>query len=195
MSLTKANIARTIAVLFLFGAIVGNGYNSLHAHLGTLPITASHPSPLTDWSSYLLFGFAAVGIGMLTLLFDHKLRKESRVTSWLNAIGALALLGMFYFLSACMFLSNTAIFIILAVGFVLSVLLYDRHGYALLAALLIAIIGTTAEVLQVYYHSYYYARPQIMGVTYWLPLLYGMSSITTGQLARALAWRKEEMKY
>ena len=86
-----------------------------------------------------------------------------------------------------MFLPNTLIFFVLAGGFILSVFLYDRSGYALLAALLVAIAGTTAEVLQVYYHLYYYARPQVMGVTYWLPLLYGLSSITTGQLARALA--------
>ncbi|MCW3125466.1 MAG: hypothetical protein JWO03_1124 [Bacteroidetes bacterium] len=180
---------RTALALFLFGAIVGNGYNSLHAFMGAIPITDVHSNPLMDWSSYLLFGFAGVSIGMLTIFFDKNLRKESLVANWKNAIASMLLLGVFYFLSACMFISNSVILMILIGGFILSSLLFDRHGYAILAAVLVAIFGTAAEVLQVHYHSYYYARPEIFGVTYWLPFLYGISSITTGQLARALTSR------
>jgi len=176
----------TIAILFLFGVIVGNGYNSFHAYSGTIPITAIHINPLLDWSSYLLFGFAAVAIGLLTLLFDKILHKAP-IVSWPNALGALALLGVFYFCSACMFLSNTIILLVLMGGFVLSVIIYVRSASALLAALLVAIVGTSAEISFVHSGMYYYARPQIMGVTYWLPFLYGISSVATGQLARALA--------
>jgi hypothetical protein len=184
-------ILRTAVVLFLFGALLGNAYNSLHAYSGAIPITSIHTNPLIDWQSYLLFGFAGLSIGMLTLLFDHKLRKKAPAATWRNALGALALLGIFYVISACMFLSNATILLILIGGFLLSVWLYDRHGLALLAALIVAIIGTSAEILQVYFHSYYYARPEVMGVCWWLPLLYGIASITTGQLARALHYNDQ----
>lgn len=178
---------RTVIALFLFGAILGNGYNSLHAFMGAIPVTAIHTNPLLDWTSYLLFGFAGVSIGMLTLLFDRHLRKDSPEVLWQHALSSMLVLGVFYFLSACTFLTNTAILLIEIIGFVFCVWVYDRHGYAVIAAIIVAIIGTSAEVLQVHYQSYYYARPEVMGVTYWLPFLYAISSITTGQLARALA--------
>ncbi len=171
-------------ILFVFGAIIGNGYNSFHAYSGTIPITAMHINPLLDWSSYLLFGSAAVAIGMLTLLFD-KILNKSPVITWPNVLGALILLGVFYFCSACLFLGNTIILMILIFGFILSVMLYDRTVSALLAALIVAIVGTGTEIFFVHSGMYYYARPQIMGVTYWLPFLYGISSVTTGQMARA----------
>lgn len=175
---------RTALILFAFGALVGNVYNSFHAFSGTIPITAVHSNPLLDWRSYLLFGFAGLSIGMLTLLFD-RLRKKTNASSWPKAIGAIALLGVFYLFSACTFLSNTAIFIILLFGFMLSWALYDKSGDAILAAMLVAIVGSAAEIAQVHYESYQYARPEVLGVTYWLPLLYCIASITTGQLARA----------
>ena len=175
---------RTAFILSLFGALIGNAYNSLHAFSGTIPVTVVHTNPLLDWQSYLLFGFAGLTIGGLTLLID-KWRGKSNPVSWSSAISAIAFLGVFYLLSACMFLSNTVLFIILLSGFILSWALYDRSGDAILAALLVAIAGSTAEIAQVYYHCYYYARPQVLGVPYWLPLLYLIASITTGQLARA----------
>jgi energy-coupling factor transporter transmembrane protein EcfT len=104
-----------------------------------------------------------------------------------KALGGVGLLGVFYFLSACIFLSNNIILIILIFGFILAYLLYGQSRLALMAALLVAIAGTAAEISFVHVHWYYYSRPQIMGVTYWLPFLYGIASITTGQLARVLA--------
>jgi hypothetical protein len=175
---------RTILILFVFGALVGNGFNSLHAYSGTLPITPIHISPLLDWSSYLLFGFAGVSIGLLTLLFD-KVRNHKPAVTWAKAAGALALLGVFYLCSACMFLSNTLILVILICGSALSLFLYDRSISAILAVVLVAIAGTGAEMYFVHSGMYYYARPQVMGVTFWLPFLYAISSVTTGQLARA----------
>ena len=185
---------RTILILFLFGAILGNAFNSMHAFSGAIPVTTVHSKPLVDWSSYLLFGFAGVSIGFLTLLFDRIFRKESQHTGPSNAISAMIMLGFFYFISACIFLSDTLIFFILTAGLILAMLLYDRHGLAFLAALIVAVIGTTAEIVQVNFHSYYYARPQIWGVTWWLPLLYGIASVTTGQLARAVHYNDSHLK-
>jgi hypothetical protein len=185
---------RTIVILFLFGTLLGNAFNSFHAFSGTIPVTAVHINPLLDWSSYLLFGAASVSIGLLTLLFDKTLHKSLPVVTWPNALGALGLLGVFYLSSACIFLGNALILLILIFGFILAVLLYDRSLSALLAALLIAIVGTAAEIYFVHSGMYYYARPQIMGVTYWLPFLYGISSVATGQLARALASDSKKQK-
>jgi hypothetical protein len=177
---------RTALILFLFGALVGNAYNSFHAFSGTIPVTLIHINPLLDWSSYLLFGFAGLSIGLLTLFFDKIFKRKIPKVTALNVAGALLFLGLFYFSSACMFLSNTIIILILAIGFILSVILYDRSGTALLAAVIVAIVGTSAEMYFVHSGMYYYSRPQILGVAYWLPLLYGIASVTTGQLARAL---------
>jgi hypothetical protein len=176
--------------LFLFGAIGGNLYNSFHAFSGTIPVTPTHINPLLDWTSYLLFGFAGVAIGMTTIVFDKFLRKTAPQPSWPNALSAVALLGVFYFLSACMFLANNAILLLLIFGFALIWWLYDRSWQALSAALLVAIAGTTVEITLVHFNVYYYSRPQFMGVAYWLPFLYCIASVATGQLARALADKK-----
>ena len=175
---------RTILILFAFGALLGNGFNSMHAYSGTIPITPIHISPLLDWSSYLLFGFAGVSIGLLTLLFD-RLGRVKPIVSWTKAIGALRLLGFFYLCSACMFLTNTMILLTLIFGAIVSLYLYDRSINAVAAAILVAIVGTSTEIYFVHSGMYYYSRPQVMGVTYWLPFLYVISSVTTGQLARA----------
>jgi hypothetical protein len=180
---------RTIVILFLFGALIGNAYNAFHAYSGTLPITPIHISPLLDWSSYLLFGLASVLIGMLTILFDRQSQETPQV-SWQRAIGAIGLLGIFYFLSACIFLGNNTILLILIAGFVLFATLYDRSASAILAAVIVAVIGSSLEIFFVHSGMYYYARPQLFGVTYWLPLLYGIASIATGQLARALETKR-----
>jgi|GEM_PF-2776246 hypothetical protein len=176
---------RRIIGLFLFGAIGGNLYNSFHAFSGTIPVTPQHMNPLLDWTSYLLFGFAGVLIGLVTIAFDRFLRKTAPRPAWPNALGAVALLGVFYFISACMFLSNTVILIVLILGFALLWWLYDRTWYALLAALLVAAGGTAVEIILIHLNVYYYARPQFMGVAFWLPVLYCIASIATGQLARA----------
>ena len=176
--------------LFILGALLGNACNSFHAFSGTIPVTPTHINPLLDWTSYLLFGFAGVAIGVVTLAFDKLFGRNVSSPGWLNAIGAGALLVVFYFISACMFLSNTAILLILILGFLLSWWMYDRTWLALLAALLVAIAGTTVEITLVHLDVYYYARPQFMGVTYWLPFLYGIANVATGQLARALGSEK-----
>ena len=175
---------RTILILFAFGALLGNGFNSMHAFSGTIPITPIHISPLLDWTSYLLFGFAGVSIGLVTLLFD-RLGRVKPVVSWTKALGALALLGFFYLCSACMFLSNTVILVTLIFGSIVLLYMYDHSINAIIAAILIAIVGTSAEIYFVHSGMYYYARQEVMGVTYWLPFLYVISSVTTGQLARA----------
>jgi hypothetical protein len=182
---------RILIGLFLFGAIGGNLYNSFHAFSGTIPVTPEHINPLLDWTSYLLFGFAGVAIGLVTIVFDKILRKEAPPVNWPAALGAVALLGVFYFVSACMFLSNTVILLILIFGFALSWWLYDRSWYALVAALLVALGGTAIEITLVHFNVYYYSRPQFMGVAYWLPFLYCIASVATGQLARALAAKKQ----
>jgi hypothetical protein len=176
---------RTLLILFVFGALVGNLFNSFHAFSGTIPVTPTHLNPLLDWSSYVLFGFAGVFIGLVTIVFD-KLRKDAPGSNWPKAIGACVLLGVFYFISACMFLSNDVILIILIFGFMFSVCLYDRSVFALMAALLVAIAGTAVEITLIDFKIYHYARPQVMGVALWLPFLYGIGSVATGQLARVL---------
>jgi len=180
-------VMRTTAGLFLFGALGGNLYNSFHAFSGTIPVTPEHINPLLDWTSYLLFGFAGVAIGLVTIAFDRFLRKAGPQASWPNALSAVALLGVFYALSACIFLSNNLILLILIFGAALCWWLYDRSWQALLAAVLVAISGTAAEITMVHLNIYYYSRPQFMGVAYWLPFLYCIASVATGQLARALS--------
>ncbi len=177
---------RTIIGLFLLGAIGGNLYNSFHAFSGTIPVTPEHINPLLDWTSYLLFGFAGLIIGMVAIAFDKFLRDTAPQPGWPNALSAAALLGVFYFISACMFLSNSVILIILIFGAVLTWWLYDRTWQAILAALLVAAGGTAVEITLIHLNVYYYARPQFMGVAFWLPALYCIASIATGQLARVL---------
>ncbi len=181
---------RTLLALFIFGAIIGNLYNSFHAFSGTIPVTPTHINPLLDWSSYLLFGFAGVAIGLATMICDKFFRKNPPSATWPNAIGAGLFLGIFYFISACMFLSNTIILIALIFGFILAWFIYDRSPYTLFTALIVAIAGTAAEITMVNQGVYCYSRPQLMGVAYWLPFLYGLASIATGQIARALNSKK-----
>jgi hypothetical protein len=176
---------RTLLMLFVFGALIGNLFNSFHAFSGTIPVTPTHLNPLLDWSSYLLFGFAGVFIGLATIVFD-KLRKDAPASNWPRAISACVLLGVFYFISACMFLSNNVISIILILGFLLSMWLYDRSVFALIAAFIVAIAGTAVEITLIDFKVYHYARPQVMGVAWWLPFLYGIGSIATSQLVRVL---------
>jgi hypothetical protein len=177
---------RRLIFLFIFGAFAGNLYNSFHAFSGTIPVTPTHINPLLDWTSYLLFGFAGMAIGLATILSDKFLRKNTPTASWPNAIGAGLFLGVFYFISACMFLSNTVILALLIFGFVLAVWFYDPSIYAVLTAAIVAIAGTAAEITMVHQNIYCYSRPQWLGVAYWLPFLYGIASIATGQIARAL---------
>lgn len=179
------NLIRTILVLFVLGATFGNLFNSFHAFSGTIPVTPGHLNPLLDWSSYLLFGFAGLAIGSTTLFFD-KVFGAPAAPSFKHALGACAMLGVFYFITACMFLSNWLILAVLVCGFALMVRIYDYTWRAVLAAVLVALAGTAAEICMVHAHVYYYSRPQFMGVAYWLPFLYGIASIATGQLARAV---------
>ena len=187
MSTKSISIFRAAVLLFVFGAIVGNGFNSFHAYSGTIPVTATHMNPLKDWSSYLLFGFAGLSIGMLSIVLDKLPGGNVKPVSAIKALAGIGLLGIFYFLSACMFLSNGVILGLLIFGFLLSYFLYGRNTVSLGAAFLVAIAGTTAEIIFVQSGMYYYSRPQFMGVAYWLPFLYGIASVTTGQLALALA--------
>jgi hypothetical protein len=174
-----------LARLFAFGAVIGPVLDGFHTHSGT----TFYPRPVVlrmAWWVPLLFGAAAVAIGLSHVRLDRLLRRPRPALSGPGvALGILGFAG-FYFLSAFLPAASVAKLALLAAGYAVLFLQWDRTWQGLVLAVLTALSGCAVEFALSRAGAFGYLRPDVVGLPLWLPALYLLASLCVGNLGRKL---------
>lgn len=175
-------------VLFVYGAIFGTALDAFH----TLNNVERYPTPLLfgliAWWVPLLFGAAALAIGISHPLIDPFLRNRRRGRGLLLSSVELIWLVLAYLLSIGPFANwiKAGLITLVYIAFWLS----SGNGWQnLLLSAVTAGIGTGIEILLVTTGAFSYTQPDFAGVPCWLPCLYACASLAVGDLGRALRLR------
>lgn len=177
-------MAWAITWLFLLGAIFGTALDAYHVH----SYVERYPMPVlfgVAWWVPLLFGAAAVAIGVSHPLVDPLLGHARRPRRLFLSIGELTWLVLAYIVSATS-LPSLAKGGLLAIIYLNFWLLVGRSWQNLLLSLVTAITGTLIEMMLVAAGAFSYVHPEMIGVPFWLPLLYACASQAIGDLGRTL---------
>lgn len=171
---------RKIISLFLLGAIVGTLGNFFHYISGAI-VHSSVAMRFLFISDLLTFGLVTILIGIFHSCFydirksQHRNSVKSPLWQTQGIICFLILYCLSGFLPSA-YLINT--FIIALVTFTLW-LIFDQTWQGIMLAIIVAIIGTTTEILMVQHGLFSYSpdNSQLFGVPLWLPYLYLSASI------------------
>jgi hypothetical protein len=139
------------------------------------------------WWVPLLFGFATVAIGYSHPFIDpliHNLRRPRRLST---SIAELTWLLLAYVITASP-INSLAKTLLLSLIYFNFWLLTARGWQNLLLSLVTAITGTLVEMTLVAAGAFSYLQPDILGVPYWLPLMYACASLAVGDLGRSLMY-------
>ncbi|MBA2287338.1 MAG: hypothetical protein H0W02_17850 [Ktedonobacteraceae bacterium] len=171
--------------LFLLGATLGTGLDAIYVYTGI----ESYATPVffgLAWWVPLLFGAAAVAIGVSHPRFDLLLQRGRRPPGLSDSLGALAWLLLAYLIGATS-LQSLAKFGLLALVYFNFWLLTGRSWQNLALSIVTAITGTLIEMILVTAgaFSYRHTSPDMIGVPYWLPWLYACASLAVGGLGRS----------
>lgn len=184
-------------VLFLavMGAIAGTLLDSLHVHTGTAGYRNVPILPLLRVAWYVPPEFAAAGVvvGMLRPELDEELQRErTSLPTWQIVAGMFFFIGMWASTGVLgsRGLSNVTITAILAPLGALGWYVFDGTKQGVIAATITATIGVLVESVLTYTGTYYYTRPDFIGVPMWLPVLYVTACGAVGNVGRLLkyAW-------
>lgn len=176
--------AWAIVWLFLLGATFGTALDAYHVYSNI----ESYPMPVlfgVAWWVPLLFGAAAVAIGVSHPLVDPLLGHAWRPRRLLLSVGELTWLVLAYLVSATS-LPSLAKGGLLAIIYLNFWLLAGRSWQNLLLSLVTAITGTLIEMTLVAAGAFSYVHPEMIGVPSWLPFLYAYASLAIGDLGRTL---------
>ena len=173
-----------IVWLFLTGAIFGTALDAyhVHSHIERYPIPVLFG---VAWWVPLLFGAAAVAIGVSHPMIDPLLGHVRRSKRLILSIGELTWLVLAYLVSAAS-LPSLAKGGLLAIIYLNFWLLAGRSWQILLLSLVTAITGTLIEMTLVAADAFSYVHPEMIGVPFWLPCLYACASLAVGDLGRTL---------
>jgi hypothetical protein len=170
--------------LFLSGAIAGSGLDAYHvySHIERYPVPILFG---IAWWVPLLFGCAAVAIGYSHPQVDPLLEQRRQPRRLLFSIGELFWLILAYLVCATA-LNSFAKVGLLAVIYLNFWVLTGRGWQNLLLSIVTAITGTLIEMTLVAAGAFSYLHPDLIGVPYWLPLLYVCASLAIGNVGRSL---------
>ncbi len=174
---------RILLWLFLAGATLGTALDTFHVASGVERYVVPALFGVAWWVP-LLFGGAAVAIGYSHPLLDPLLHHR-RFRSLVSSLLGLAWLPLAYLVSASFFdaLTKTLLIALIYCNFWL---LAGGGWQNLVFSLVTAITGTLIEMILVAAGAFTYLHPDLLGVPYWLPLLYACASLAVGDLGRSL---------
>ena len=174
---------RAAGKLFLLGMTLGSALDAIHTHTGTTAYTTPVAFRAAWWVP-IEFGLAGVAVGLGRRLVERSFRAETPAPP-----APRLLLGLVFFIAA--FASSGLLSrhpavacAVLGALFAAAWILCDRTGIGLLAAALTAATGVAVEVALVRGGLFHYTEPGVLGVSYWLPLLYGTAAIGIGNLGK-----------
>lgn len=180
-----ATLRRTAPLLFLLGATYGVLLDRLHVLSGTTRYAGTDGQPL--WVP-LLFGGAALLLGATRIVLGRRLEDGPRPISGGLVLGALALFGVAYAISA--FVPGPIALGLLVFFGVAMVHGLDRSVAGGATALAAMVAGPLAEIGLSAAGAFRYVDAPgpgyVLGVPHWLPFLYLCGAVAVGAVAR---WR------
>jgi hypothetical protein len=181
---------RALRLIFL-GALVGPLLDRAHAWTGAI----AYDGPVTflgvPWWVSLVYTGAALGIGLTHPLLDRALRRPQKVALGPGVLAA-GFVGMsaLWIASGLIPGSNAAIALVLAAGAAAMLAAFDRTWQGAVLAAGTGAGGVAVEATLVRLRLFHHARPDVLGLPIWLPLLYVGGSVAIGNLARYWAARE-----
>jgi hypothetical protein len=175
---------RAIFWLFLLGATLGTALDAFHVYSHVERYAMPVLFGLVWWVP-LLFGTAAVAIGYSHPLVDpliHNIRPHRRLTTSIAELGWL-LLAYLIAASPVDSIAKTGLLALIYLNFWL---LGGRGWQNLLLSFVTAITGTLIEMILVAAGAFSYLHSDILGVPYWLPWIYAITSLAVGDLGRSI---------
>lgn len=174
----------TALLLFVLGATLGTFLDALHVLSGTTAYAQPFLFGQAAWVP-LLFGLAAVALGLGRLALGHLVRASPQPASSAEALGAMACFALAYVESA--FLPQTAAVLTLGLTALGLFVWLDRSIAGCLAVLGAAIAGPLAEAALSLAGAFHYTGARahlVLGVPLWLPILYACAGTAVGAVAR-----------
>lgn len=177
----------------VLGTTVGTLLDAVHVWTKTAGYAGVAKVPVLEVAWYVPpeFALAGVVVGMLRPEFDEELRrKRSDLPAW-KVLAGMVLLVVVWGASALFGLwgmgNVTITAVLLPVG-AAGWYAFDRTKQGVIAALLTALLGVGVESALTYTGSYYYTRPDFIGVPVWLPVVYVTACGAVGNLGRFLKY-------
>jgi hypothetical protein len=172
----------TIGLLVL-GATLGSALDGIHTHLGVTGYAVPWHWLMARWVP-LLFGSAAVGIGLVPVVADLAAYGRVARKGLGQVVTGLLLFVLAYALSGVLATAFAACTWTLAALFALVWSLGDGSRLGLALAVVAAIAGVTVEMTLVHIGAFFYVSPHIAGVPVWLPWLYAIGAVVLGNVGR-----------
>ncbi len=179
---------KNIAVIFIVGGIVGATCDGFHSHQNILAYSNEWILKMAWWVP-LLFAGATLTVAYGHLLFDYLFIVPKKKPGWPRVIIGLASFVLVYAASAYLPVENDAKILILDMAIIAMWLIFNRNWQGVIEMIITAILGCAMEITLVANGSFHYLHPNIWGIPYWLPFLYGAASIGVGNWARQLAYK------
>jgi hypothetical protein len=170
---------RSLGILFVFGGALLSLCDAFHTRSGTTAYAHVWALGMAWWTFPLFGGFVA-GAGSAYAALHTSRASRLRVT-----IGVATFVAL-YAASAWLPVSNGAKLGVLGIGAALLWLALDRTPRGAILALAVATIGTLGEAALIAMGTFWYGRPDVLGVPIWLPALYAAGATALGHAAVAI---------
>lgn len=176
---------RAVAGALVAGAVVGTALDRLHTAGGTL--TYAKPGAFGQpWWVPVEFGVAyAAGVLAFPRLGDPVPDRRS----WVRAAGELAWLAAVYAMTAAWWRSPAALSLVMAVLLLARIPTLQRVGSANAVPVLALVAG--GPVVEAFISAgglFAYAKPDLLGIPVWLPLLYMHATPFAVRFVETLLW-------
>jgi hypothetical protein len=175
----RQRLARATLVLVVLGATLGSALDAIHSHFGAVSYT--HPVfAKAAWWVPLLFASAygtAIGRPLMA-------PQEPPLPVWKVALGMGLFIGGYWLTVAPWDWPVRCA--VLSVIFVTGWALCDRTRLGWLVAALAAFFGPLVEITLLRTGVFVHHEAHVLGIPYWLPLIYACASVGLGALARWL---------
>ena len=173
---------RAAAILFVGGGVLLSICDAFHTRSGTTAYARVWALGMAWWTFPLFGAFVALaGLGYARLRAN-----DARPAAPLRAVAVAAFVAL-YAASAWLPGGNVAKLFVLFAGAASLWGALDRTSRGALLAFGVAVIGTLGEIALIEQGAYSYARPDVLGVPMWLPMLYAAGATALGHAAAAIA--------
>lgn len=174
-------------VLIAVGAIIGTLLDGSHTHTHII----EYANPLfwmATWWTPLVFANGSLMTGLSRPLAEKLLGKFSPKQAWGSVIACNGFFYLSYIFSAYLVLTDGGKTIVLAILWLVIWVLFDRTLLAVGLSLVTAIIGPLFEIFLSSLGVFRYVQPDLFTINSWLPVLYAIASLASGQLGKALVF-------
>ncbi|HXH31230.1 MAG TPA: hypothetical protein VNJ01_10495 [Bacteriovoracaceae bacterium] len=178
-------INKNVLYLLLLGGTIGPVLDGIHVYSETLAYRTPAVLRTAIWV-FPLFASSAVGIGLSYVLFDQLFQRKKITLSYPFVASGLVVFMIIYFISGFWNTDTQTKTLTLALLSVVFWWIWDRSWPGAFLALNTAVVGCVVEVLIASTGGFYYLKPDISTIPYWLFFLYIPASISVGNLSRKL---------